>query len=490
MPTLHIFSNYLTFMQYRIDSRFKVGGKFIRAESTSPDPEVRHTFSRLMELAISAPDGKINVSKAIYDELYKYTRTPNIDIPDNFIGRDLDEAEQVIALRNASRTSLFSEDEIEFLTAVACDIEVELQKQRLMNCARYLGFDIHDATTDITPMNLHDVEGNFTELKAADLEILDNIKHNLVEGDISLINTHGRAQSLDGPMQNAIAINAPISRIVIDACQSAAVGFPMKKGGSRTVLQVVADEALKFNKEDTTEIVGHLNVFDSTAAQSLYAAFSKKPSEKSNNIRVLTIEARKQELAIVHNGKYADKVLAKQQLKDPIRKNMQKVISSLMAELITADNIKIKDAYARFREHEIFNILPDIKDGALAILEKEHASGQLKNIVKRTKDLLKEHRNSHIMQLGEHDLERAVSKLCKLAVNRRDDTDFNSSLDVLKDYLVKMSEERIANSLRILAHSPSSSVFTRPAASSSALAGDASRQEPTEASDGTPRSRP
>ena len=401
-------------------------GKFIRAESTSNDDEVRNKFRQLMELAISAPDGKINVSKAVYDELYKYTQTPDIDIPDNFTGRDPDEVEQIIALRNAARSSVFSDEEIDFLTAVACDIEVELQKQRLINCANYLKFEVRDATTDLTPpINLNRIEGTLGEPKEADREILDAISDSLCEGDISLINTHGRAQSLDGPMQSAIPINAPITRIVVDACQSAAIGFPMKRGRSCTVLQLVADEALKLHKEDSTEIVGHLNVFDSTAAQSLYAAFSKAPSEKSFNVKLLTIGARKAELAAGQDGKYAHRVLAKQQIKDPLRKNMQKVMSSLMSELITPTSMKDETAYAAFKAHDIFNILPAIEAEALAILEDEH-KGKPKNIVKRTKERLKESRNTHIMESDDPDVAAAALKLSKLVGNRKVDPGFDS----------------------------------------------------------------
>jgi hypothetical protein len=115
----------------------------------------------------------------------------------------------------------------EYLVAVYCDMEVAIQEKKLSNMAEKFGFEV-------VLLNDNSSKLYYLEEFSVDAVILED--EEIIANSVFIINTHGKVQSIDGPYQQAIYHQNNVSRILIDACSSAASCFPIKNSGKVSLI--------------------------------------------------------------------------------------------------------------------------------------------------------------------------------------------------------------------------------------------------------------
>lgn len=156
-----------------------------------------------------------------------------------------------------------STDAKTYFLAISCDMEVAMQAQQLQRMAVLSKFEYINIATS-SPI-LHYL--------APPPELSLSIEPpEMFEGNIYVINTHGKPGELDGIYENAIYNNLSINRIVIDACSSACRG-PKK---TPSMVEVLLDLAIKTHMPSSFEVVGFYKSYSIDETRMLTCAILGK----------------------------------------------------------------------------------------------------------------------------------------------------------------------------------------------------------------------
>lgn len=346
--------------------------------------------------------------------------------------------------------SRFSDKQFDYLTALFCDIEVALQERKIIALADKLGFAYIIDNRLYHPLLQYN--DNLPSTDEVDLTT-----EQLIDGDVYVINTHGKAQEIDGPYDNAINSALEIQRIVVDACSSAASSFPTRHSGNKSVLQMIANATLKKypkSAPQNLEIVGYTDKFDTTSKLTEYAIFSKSPEEQTG-LRLLTLKQHqnniKQELyksTLAEYGRLSQQASIKPEEK--VKEALISVLSHAASTLVTKLNLSGHTESAERLEK--LNAL----SGPEASLCLDDAKSNTKPDIKQLRKELKEKRKAYINALDPDKLiHSAAEAIAAFENNNGKDTNFVTAISVLE--LATQDYKREVTTTSISTNEPTSS---------------------------------
>jgi hypothetical protein len=330
-------------------------------------------------------------------------------------------------------------DEAKYITALYSDFEVAIQEKKLFNLAKKLEFDVVLKRSNDTPVLEYLEEYPVDDINLEEEEI--------IKGNLYVINTHGKAQAIDGPYYQAIYNTLNPQRILVDACSSASRGFPMKNSGNNSAIEIVADECIKARKERQLEIVGYNYRYDTTKSQlSACAAFaSKKIILQESDLTLITLEDRKKQLIQIKERQQIraqekkrhgfEKATVNCTVNEALKRSIIDVTSKLLVKFLytqTQPHIEVDASVQERAINLIANMTLDAQN-TLELIDKVN-----KKNFKRTKEELKSRKKEYIISLGDEkilELAKVTHGLSKIQYLTISDKHLHTSIELLESLI-------------------------------------------------------
>jgi DNA-directed RNA polymerase subunit L len=334
----------------------------------------------------------------------------------------------------------------DYVIALQCDIEVAIQEKKFALLAEKFGFQfINETDSSSTPRLAYVEEYSIDDVTLKEEEI--------IKGPLYIINTHGREQSIDGPYYQAL-VKENLQRILVDACSSASRGFPVKNGGNRSVIEIIADECIKAKKDDQLEIVGYNYRFNTiknwVTTCAAFATYEKIEQEK--DLKLITLEDREIQRAKINQQHHlmAQQAKLKSFIKattdcppqEALKQSLIDVSSKLLGKILynmVQPKIAIDVSVQEKAISLIATMTADSQDTLNLISKVDRKS------YKKTLDELKKRKKEYLTSLGDEkilELAKMTHELCNIVRRVISDKDFFSSIDLL-DSLIENNAPKI-----------------------------------------------
>jgi hypothetical protein len=339
-------------------------------------------------------------------------------------------------------------DEARYITALYSDLEVAIQEKKLFNLGTKFKFDVVLKRSNDIP--------DLDYLEEYPVDDIDLEEEEIITGNLYVINTHGRAQVIDGPYYQAIYNTLNPQRILVDACSSASRGFPMKKSGNNSAVELVADECIKARKDKQLEIVGYKHRYDTTASMlSARAAFaSRKTIVQESDLTLITLEDRKKQLVQIKEQQQIkaqekkrydfEKATVNCTVNEALKRCLIDVSSKLLVKFLyikTQPSLVIDASILEKAINLIANMTLDVPI-TLDLINKV-----INKNFKKTSEDIKIRKKTYITSLGDEqtlELAKETYEFCKIPYLTISDGDFHTSINLLESLIEKHDSKRDA----------------------------------------------